>query len=63
MKLRLTAILVCAASCIAYPASAGMLNYGCEGELNGTSILFDPMNLVMMPKEVADGDISGVSKG
>jgi hypothetical protein len=59
MKLRFTAILVCAASCIAHPASAGMLNYGCEGELNGTSILFDRMNLA----KVADGDISGLSKG
>jgi hypothetical protein len=63
VKFGLTALLACALSCAAHPATAGMLNYGCKGELNGTSILFDRMNLVMMPKQVADGDIAGLSKG
>jgi hypothetical protein len=44
------------------PASAGYWNYGCKGSLDDTAVMFDRNSFVMMPKELARGDIAGLSK-
>jgi hypothetical protein len=47
----------------AAPASAGYWNYGCKGNIDSNvAVMFDRNAFVIMPKEVAKGDISGLAK-
>ena len=47
----------------AAPAFAGYWNYGCKGSLDDkTSVLFDRNAFLIMPKELAKGDIAGLIK-
>ncbi|SRR5579871_891558 len=52
------AVVVAAAT----PAHAGYWNYGCKGNLDDTTIEFDRNALLIMPKELAKGDITGLVK-
>ena len=45
-----------------HPASAGYWNYGCRGSLDDTTMMFDRNSFVIMPKELARGDLAGLSK-
>jgi hypothetical protein len=47
----------------AAPASAGYWNYGCKGSLDDkTAVVFDRNAFLIMPKELAKGDIAGLVK-
>lgn len=56
-----------AALLAATPASAGFWNWGCTGELSlegypGLTVMFDRNSLVIMPRELAHGDLKGITK-
>ena len=52
-------VMLCSAT-----ASAGYWNYGCQGSLDDkTAALFDRNAFLIMPKELAKGDIAGLIKG
>jgi hypothetical protein len=63
MKLRLLALLTCLSAATATPASAGWFNYGCRGEFNGDTYVFDRTALVILPRSVAKGDLGGLMTG
>jgi hypothetical protein len=63
MKLRLLALLACLSAATATPACAGWFNYGCRGEFNGDTYIFDRTALVILPKGVAKGDLGGLMTG
>ena len=60
MKHRLLALLACLSAATATPASAGWFNYGCRGEFNGDTYIFDRTALVILPKGTAKGDLGGL---
>jgi hypothetical protein len=45
----------------ATPASAGYWNYGCKGSLGDTALVFDRNTFLIMPKQLASGDIAGLA--
>jgi hypothetical protein len=63
MTLRLAVIFAGAMLGAITPASAGVWNYGCRGSLDDSALVFDRNSFVIMPKEIAKGDIAGLSKG
>lgn len=59
---RVCVTAICWTLCAA-PASAGYWNYGCKGSLDDkTSVVFDRNAFLIMPKELAKGDIAGLIK-
>jgi hypothetical protein len=56
-----TAIL-CGLLATTTPATAGYWNYGCKGNFGDTAIVFDRNSLLIMPKALAKGDITGLVK-
>jgi len=62
MKLHSAALATLVALMAATPASAGYWNYGCKGNLDDTTIEFDRNAFLVMPKELAKGDITGLVK-
>lgn len=62
MTFRLAALLAGAVLCAITPARAGYWNYGCKGSLDDAALVFDRNSFLIMPKEVARGDIAGLSK-
>ena len=62
MMFRLAVIFAGAMLGAVTPASAGYWNYGCKGSLDDTTLMFDRFSFVIMPKELAKGDIAGLSK-
>src|SRR5262245_50819342 len=62
MKLPIAALLALVSLIAATPASAGYWNYGCKGNLEDATIEFDRNALLIMPKELAKGDILGLVK-
>jgi hypothetical protein len=44
-------------------ADAGYWNYGCKGALGDRAIMFDRMTLLIMPRELAKGELTGLMKG
>jgi hypothetical protein len=63
MKLRSPTLLISLLAATTMPASAGYWNYGCQGNIDGNvAVMFDRNAFVIMPKEVARGDIAGLAK-
>src|SRR5581483_10205667 len=63
MTPRSAALLASLGALAATPASAGYWNYGCKGSVDSkVAVMFDRNSLVIMPREVAGGDISGLAK-
>jgi len=62
MTFRFSAIFAGAALCAITPAEAGYWNYGCKGSLDDTTLMFDRNSFLIMPKELARGDIAGLGK-
>ena len=54
------AAFLCVAA--AGPATAGYWNYGCKGVVGDTALVFDRNTFLIMPKQVASGDIGGLAK-
>lgn len=65
MKFRMfcAILIVAATACHVAPADAGQWNYGCKGNLTEGTVIFDRNQLLVMPKELARGDISGLTSG
>ena len=62
MKPHSAAIIALVSLAAAGQARAGYWNYGCKGNLDDTTIEFDRNALLIMPKELAKGDIAGLVK-
>jgi hypothetical protein len=62
MKGHCAATIVLVSLAATGPARAGYWNYGCKGNLDDTTIEFDRNALLIMPKELAKGDIAGLVK-
>ena len=63
MTFRFAAICAGAALCAITPVRAGVWNYGCKGSLDDIALMFDRNSFLLMPKDIAKGDILGLSKG
>ena len=55
-------MLAIASLVAATPASAGYWNYGCKVDLEEVTIEFDRNALLIMPRELGNGDILGLVK-
>jgi hypothetical protein len=62
MRDRLAFVVACAMLAAASPASAGYWNYGCKGSLGENALMFDRNTFLIMPKQLASGDIAGLMK-
>ncbi len=60
--------LACAATTLCWmpagatPAPAGYWNYGCQGSVGDTAVVFDRNSFLIMPRALARGDIAGLVK-
>jgi hypothetical protein len=63
MMFRLAVICIGAMLCAVTPTFAGDWNYGCKGSLDDTALVFDRNAFLIMPKDLAKGDLAGLSKG
>jgi len=55
-------MIACGTLATATSASAGYWNYGCKGSLGDTAIVFDRNAFLIMPKQLASGEIAGLMK-
>ena len=61
-RIVLAATIACGMLAGATPAPAGFWNYGCKGGLGDTALMFDRNTFLIMPGELARGDIAGMTR-
>jgi hypothetical protein len=61
MKFRLVSIA--ALTLCVSPVQASYWNYGCKGTVGENAVAFDRNAFLIMPSDLANGDIAGIAKG